>query len=201
MKNLLLPAVLLVATETAGIDRAESQKLAELLHIGVGARVADVGAGRGEWSLDFARRVGPGGHVFATEVDPERLKEIRDAVSEQKLTNVSVIWGGPRDAGLPPACCDAILIREVYHHFTDPAAMQASLYRAIRPGGLVAVVDMEPGARGARPLGVPENRAGHGIPQKILIEEMTGAGFEVVTKHDDWPDRLYCVLFRRPVTS
>jgi hypothetical protein len=46
--------------------------------------------------------------------------------------------------------------------------------------------------------GVPANRGGHGIPQKILIQELTAADFTVEKIVDDWPSDGYCVLFRKP---
>jgi len=52
------------------------------------------------------------------------------------------------------------------------------------------------------PEGVPKNRGGHGIPQKILVSELTAAGFEVESIRNEWPSRdashlIYCVVFRK----
>jgi predicted methyltransferase len=89
-------------------------------------------------------------------------------------------------------------MRLVYHHITQPAEIDASLFRSLKPGGLLAVMDREPPAGSKRVEGVPENRGGHGMPQKILIEELTGAGFQVVKSVDAWTSSLYCVVFRKP---
>src|SRR5229473_490492 len=43
--------------------------------------------------------------------------------------------------------------------------------------------------------GVPANRVGHGIPQKVVIEELTAAGLQLEKTVNDWPDDDYCVLF------
>jgi hypothetical protein len=86
----------------------------------------------------------------------------------------------------------------VYHHFVDPAAMRASLWRALRPGGLIAVIDISP-QRSWRDLPDVPDRGGHGIQPGDLVREMTSQGFEVVLREDDWngdSDR-YCVVFRR----
>jgi predicted methyltransferase len=88
-------------------------------------------------------------------------------------------------------------MRFVYHHLTKPAEIDASLFHSVKPGGLLAVIDEEPRSGTSRPEGVPENRGGHGMPQKILIEEVTSAGFQVVKILDDWPNRSYCLVFRR----
>jgi ubiquinone/menaquinone biosynthesis C-methylase UbiE len=187
----------LAAASGCGTFDAESQRLGEVLALTPGEVVADVGAGEGEWTLEMARRVGPSGRVFSTEIDPVRIREIRKAVGEAGVANVTVIEGTPEDTRLPPGCCDAILLRHVYHHLADPEAMNASLLQALRPGGFVAVIDFNPLTRLLPvPDGVRENRRAHGMPIDVLIEEMTAQGFGVSQRIEDWFRFDYCVVFR-----
>jgi ubiquinone/menaquinone biosynthesis C-methylase UbiE len=196
---LVVMAAAFLCLPVVGLGESEAERIAELLGVKAGSAVADVGAGDGRFSFDLAARVGTQGQVFATEVDPDKVHSIRREIEERRLENVSVIQGSQLRMGLPPACCNAVLIREVYHHFNHPAAMHRSLLEALRPGALVAIIDFEPGSRGLRkPAGVPDDRGGHGIAMELLISEMTGAGFELVDAKDDWTERLYCALFRRP---
>jgi hypothetical protein len=51
-----------------------------------------------------------------------------------QLGNVTVLEAHRGDAGLPPNCCDAIVLRRVYHHLSDPSGINASLLRSLRPG-------------------------------------------------------------------
>jgi len=65
------------------------------------------------------------------------------------------------------------------------------------------VIDEDPAKGSTVPEGVPKNRGGHGIPQKILISELTAAGFKLDSVHNDWPSRdayhqMYCVVFHTP---
>jgi SAM-dependent methyltransferase len=173
----------------------ESRRLEEILALAPGAVVADVGAGEGQWALEMARRVGPTGRVFATEIDPERIRAIHRAIEEAGVANVTIIEGAPDDTRLPPGCCDALFLRHVYHHITNPAAMNASLLRALRPDGRLAVIDFDP-LPWFRPDGVPENRRGHGMPIDLLVEEMTAQGFAVAHRVDDWLRFDYCVVFQ-----
>jgi SAM-dependent methyltransferase len=100
---------------------------------------------------------------------------------------VVIIEGSADDTGLPPGCCDAIFLRHVYHHITDPQPMNESLLRALRPDGRLAVIDFNPPTRLVpSPEGVPKDRRGHGMPVEILIEEMTTHGFAVAERIDDW---------------
>ncbi len=184
------------ACTSPGRQKAESQRLTELLAIEPGMVVADVGAGKGGWTLDMSRVVGPDGHVFSTEIDPKRIGEIRAAVVDAGVNNVTVIEGTPQDTGLPEGCCDAIFLRHVHHHITHPEAMHASLHRALRPGGRLAIIDFEPFPRlFGIPKGVPENRAGHGMPLEVLVDELSGAGFELEHRIDDWFRFDYCTVW------
>jgi protein-L-isoaspartate O-methyltransferase len=193
-------AVLFVALVAAAqsLD-SESARTAEALGLRPGLQVADVGTGNGEWAERIGREVGESGHVYATEVDRDKLHEAEARLTEAGLKNVSTILGTQEDTGLPAGCCDAILLRMVYHHFTNPPRLRASLRSALRRGAPLVVIDTEP-QKGWRQLeqGVPD-RGGHGVKEEDLLREMTGDGFEVVERHHDWPgdgDR-YCVVFRR----
>ena len=205
MNTLLVKAVLLSAyfffVMVPSIEAAERDRIAEVLEVKEGAVVADVGAGSGDWTVDLARRVGATGRIYSTEIDAQLLRDIERAVTAAELKNVTVIEGTSSNTNLPEHCCDAILLRRVYHHLTDPNAMDRSMFAALRPGGLVLIIDFEPGAPGApaRTLtGVPEKRGGHGTPVDQLIEKMTAIGFELVRRIEDWSYPDYAMLFRRP---
>jgi cyclopropane fatty-acyl-phospholipid synthase-like methyltransferase len=193
----VLPLVC-TACAAARSSVVEADRIAALLALQPGMWVADVGAGDGEWTRDLAQRVGEDGRVYATEVEEDDVEEIRETTDSAGLTNVTALLGQANDSGLPETCCDAILLRLVYHHFTDPPEMRRSLYRALRPGGLIAVIEIEPQSHWPDLAGVPD-RGGHGIPAQELIEEMASEGFEMVERHAPWEgvaDR-YCVVFRR----
>jgi len=130
--------------------------------------VADVGAGKGQLTLALAGAVGSAGHVFSSEIDPARLRALREAVAEARLGNVTVVEAKSSESGLPAGCCDAIVLRRVYHHLTDPVATIASLPRALRPGGLLAVIDIPP-------LFFLPDRSNLGITPQIVINEVTEA--------------------------
>ena len=178
-----------------------ADKLATLLDWRPGQTIAEIGAGKGRMSIAAAGRVGPSGRVFSTELNAKRLAEIQTAVARRRLTNVTAILGAESSTNLPPACCDSIFMRDVYHHFRRPAEMDGSLFQALKPGGRLAVIDFRPGTLLSlfSPVnGVPRNRGGHGIPKDVLIEELTAAGFLVDAAPRDWPGYGYCVVLHKP---
>jgi len=176
------------------VDGREMPRIRQVLTLEPGRVVADVGAGKGELTFALAREVGSTGRVFSTEIDPVRLRRLREEISYAKLNNVTVVEARSGETGLPPNCCDAIVLRRVYHHLTDPPGINASLLRALRPGGVLAVIDFPP------PFFL--GRGEVGVPAKIVTGEVTSRGFELLRVIDDWPGRgplgSYCVLFRKP---
>jgi ubiquinone/menaquinone biosynthesis C-methylase UbiE len=173
----------------------EIKRLAALMQWKPGAVVADIGAGDGRWAFAAAHTVGATGKVFATEIDKEKLAKLRADVAKRQLLNVVVLNSKEADTSLPAECCDAVFLRRVYHHLTKPSEFDAALLHALKPGGRLAIIDFPPRS-GLDPVeGVPANRGGHGIPQRIVIEELTAAGLQLAKIVDDWPDGDYCVLF------
>ncbi len=190
----------LLAVSSAGcgaLDAAELGHLVEALALERGMVVADVGAGDGKWSVKLARRIGRTGKLIATEVDDEGLDDIRKTAKRSKADNIVVVRGDQVKTGLEENCCNAILLRLVYHHFTDPSSMRADLRRSLKPGARLAIVDIRPQEKWSVLPGVPD-RGGHGIDPADLIEEMEGEGFEVIERYDSWngDEDRYCIVFR-----
>jgi ubiquinone/menaquinone biosynthesis C-methylase UbiE len=173
----------------------EMKRLAALMQWKPGTIVADIGAGDGRFTFAALDYVSASGKIFATELDPQKLKELRAEIKKRNLQNVMVVESAEVDTHLPDGCCDAIFLRRVYHHLTKPMEFDAKLFRSLKPDGRLAIIDFSP-RPGLEPVeGIPSNRGGHGIPQKIVIEELTAAGLQVEKVVNDWPDDSYCVLF------
>jgi len=173
----------------------EIPKLAALMEWKPGTVVADIGAGDGSYAFAAVEQVGGTGKVFATEIDAEKLKALRAEVKKRELQNVIVVESGEGITNLPEGCCDAIVLRRVYHHLTKPLEFDASLIRSLKPGGKLAIIDFPPHPEYGKVKGVPKDREDHGIQQRILIDEVTKAGFQLEKIVDDWPANNYCVLF------
>jgi ubiquinone/menaquinone biosynthesis C-methylase UbiE len=199
-------ALMLIATLAltgCSHKRADAERLAAILQIRPGMVVADVGAGSGWMTVMMAGLVGPKGHIFATEIDPRELGKIRSAVAAARLDNVTVVRSTASDTGLPADCCDAIILRRVYHHLTDPVDTDRSLHRALRQSGQLAVLDFRPSILTGlwTPKGLPPDREGHGIGPITVMSELEHAGFAYLSMDDPWPGSLfisnYCMVFTK----
>jgi ubiquinone/menaquinone biosynthesis C-methylase UbiE len=177
--------------------------LADVLELKPGMTVADIGAGMGQMTIVLSSWIGSNGRVYATDIGAMQLTALRDAVSREHLENVTVIEGGARSTNLPDACCDAIFLRDVYHHVTEPEAFDRSLIAALKPGGRLAIIDFPPSSGSKLPEGVPENRKGHGVPPEVVASELSAYGLTHVKTISVWPpdtnpSRFFLVLFRKP---
>jgi ubiquinone/menaquinone biosynthesis C-methylase UbiE len=187
-RTLQLALFLLLSTACAfghGFD-AELEEIATLLALEPGMHVADVGAGDGEFGVALAARVRANGHVWVQEIDDGELRKIRKRAKRSGLDNLTVVEGTSEATMLPDDCCDAVLLRFVYHHMSEREVMLDDLRRAVRPGGLLLVIE-----RG--------ERGGHGIPSAEVVEDWTERGFELVERRTAWGghDDHSAVLFRR----
>lgn len=181
----------------------EVPELVKQLDLKPGMAVADIGAGFGAWTVAFGKYLGPQGRVYATEMAEHQLTFLREHSAKEGLTNVTVLVAGERSTGLPDACCDAILVRDAYHHFTQPVEVVRSMAAALKPGGRLAIIDFRPRPNSSVPEGVPANRDGHGVPMEIVINEVTANGFTLVSQHPQWsstsqPANLFLLLFKKP---
>jgi ubiquinone/menaquinone biosynthesis C-methylase UbiE len=178
-----------------GDRRQEITRLAELTQWKAGTIVADVGAGDGTYSFAAAQKVGPSGRVYATEIDKGKLKILRAEVTKRKLENMIIVEGTADDTKLPSSCCDTIFLRHVYHHLTQPHEFDRNLVRSLKPGAHLAIIDFPPSPNLGPVEGVPKNRGGHGIPQKVMVQELATVGLQVEKVIDDWSGQDYCVIF------
>lgn len=176
-----------------GRERDRWQKPDEVvgaLGLAPGSTVADVGAGTGYFSERLARAVGDEGRVFATDVQDEMIRALEERVEREGLRNVSVLRAGFDDPSLPPACCDLVLLANVYKELSERPAYLRRLAPALRAGGRIAIIDFRPDAAGAGP---PREAR---LPEDQVIAELGEAGFVLAERHDFLP-RQYFLLFAR----
>lgn len=180
-------------------NAADAKTLIEALKLAPGSVVAEIGAGHGELTMAIARHVSPGGRVISSELGTSRIQALRDAIGKT-AGNVEVIEGNENRTNFADACCDAVFMRNVYHHFGDPPAMNGSILRALKPGGRVAVIDFPPrDNRATASPGKRGNEASHGVSASTVVDELKAAGFQIVSS-DERPNRWFIVVGAKPAS-
>jgi SAM-dependent methyltransferase len=121
---------------------ASSASLFDRLGLGAGLACLDVGCGGGDATFELARRVAPGGRAVGTDIDPVKLDLARQEAAERGLENAEFLLSDVREASAAPAF-DVVYSRFLLTHLDDPASAVGAFYRQVRPGGVVAVEDID----------------------------------------------------------
>jgi len=113
----------------------------DALNLKAGMIVADVGAGSGYMSLKLAKRVGPTGKVYAEDVQPQMLQQVRANAAKAKAENVVTVQGSYTDPMLPKGQIDLVLLVDVYHEFSEPQKMLRGIRASLKPDGRLVLLE------------------------------------------------------------
>jgi ubiquinone/menaquinone biosynthesis C-methylase UbiE len=117
-------------------SREQPDRVLDSLKLAPAMTVADVGAGTGYFTLRLAKRVA---HVIATDLQPQMLDMLRARAGSD--ANITLVQASDHDAALPPACCNVVLMVDVYHELSDPPAVMAGIAKALKPDGRLVLVE------------------------------------------------------------
>jgi ubiquinone/menaquinone biosynthesis C-methylase UbiE len=170
--------------------RIQGLKIADVLRklaLKPGQKVADIGAGTGIFSMEFARGVKPGGKVYAVEVDEKLIEHILMSATEQGIVNIEGVYGEYDDPSLPEEV-DFAFLNDVLHHIEHRDVYLKNLAGYVKSGGRVAIIDFKPG------------QGGHASEPKLQVSEeqatawMAAAGLKPVEVVGDvYPDRWFVI--------
>jgi tRNA A58 N-methylase Trm61 len=192
--TLLVPAI-------AGGQRSGSTistgEIFQAIGVREGITVCEMGAGDGELTIAAAELVGPNGRVFTSELGDDRVKALQKNVSGRTRAQVRVVAGDPDRTNFPEQACDALFMRNVYHHFADPARINQSILAALKPGGRVAVVDFTPPGPEAGQAADRARDGTHGVSAESVSRELLAAGFEPVSS-EAGAEHWFMVVVAKP---
>ncbi|WP_165220005.1 class I SAM-dependent methyltransferase [Aquisphaera insulae] len=173
------------------VEEEQPEAMLDALKIRPGDTVADVGAGAGYHSIRLARRVGEKGTVLATDVQPEMITMLERNARQAGLANIKPLLCTQRNTKLPDGKVDLILMVDVYHEATDPETLLKGLFKALRPGGRLVLVEF----RGEDPE-VPI-KPEHKMTLKQARREVEPQGFRFVDSHEFLPWQ-HVIVFEKP---
>ncbi len=150
--------------------------------------VADIGAGTGYFAVRLARAV-PNGQVIATDIEPDMVRYLTERARREGLANLRAVVTPPGSPELAKASVDRVLVVDVWHHLGDRAAYARQLAEALRPGGLIAVVDFKLDAK----MGPPRQ---HRLAPAAIIEDLRAAGLKAEVSSVELQEQ-YVVVGRR----
>ncbi|MGX4641460.1 class I SAM-dependent methyltransferase [Massilia sp. SYSU DXS3249] len=156
-----------------------------------GMNVADIGAGTGYYTWQLAQRVGPGGRVYAVDVQPEMIRMLDSQMAKRGVRNVVSVLGSETTVKLPPASVDLAIMVDVYHELAYPSEVLDSIVDALKPGGRVVFVEYraEDPAVAIKPL--------HKMSERQIRREATAHGLTWERSIESLPIQ-HAIVFRKP---
>lgn len=139
-----------------------------------GMRVADIGAGTGLYTRLFSKAVGDEGWVTAVDINAGFLQHIQARAAQENQVNITTVLCPQDSVSLPPDSIDLAFICDVYHHFEFPKSTLASLFKAMKSGGALMVIDFKRIEGESSDWILAHVRAG----EEVFRTEIEEAGFE-----------------------
>jgi ubiquinone/menaquinone biosynthesis C-methylase UbiE len=127
-------------------DRAKESPPGPILHeagVTVGETVVDLGAGNGFWIQPLLDAVGEQGMVYAADVEPIMVDDLRRLVEERGLSNVQPVLSDELSVPLPSNIADMVLLSYVLHEPGDIVAFLQEVVRLLKPDGRVLVLEWQ----------------------------------------------------------
>jgi SAM-dependent methyltransferase len=119
---------------------AATARMLDAARVTTGSQVLDVAAGAGGQSLAAARRIGPTGHVLATDISPAILRYAAKAAADAGMANVTTRELDGEHLDVDEGRFDAVISRVGLIYFPDQQAALTGTRRALRPGGRLSAV-------------------------------------------------------------
>ena len=170
--------------------RAEEhmQEILKLLPLQEGAAVADLGCGGGIFTLEFAKRLGPAGEVYAVDVNAAHLAFVREQARKAELNRrIILVLAEEENSLLPEDSIDLVFSRFSYHHIKNPVRYFADLRHVLKPTGSLAVIDHD-GSTGHIA------KHGHSVSSEEIRKELVQAGFVCTEQYNHLPGQSFQIF-------
>lgn len=165
------------------VDEEKPSEMLEQLRLRDGMVVCDMGSGDGYYTFQMAARVAPSGRVIAVDIQPEMLQALSRKMEDKQVRNIDTILGELWDPKLEAESLDVVLMVDVYHEFSHPVQMLAAIRKALKPDGVIALVEFR-----AEDPTVPI-KPEHKMTKAQAIKEFKANGFKPVRQYDRLPQQ------------
>ena len=149
-----------------------SDKIMDIMDVGPGMVVGEIGAGNGRFAVKVSERVGPFGRVFANDIDAEATRFMERRCRSEQISNMTVIHSQQNEPGFPDGELDLVYIINTYDELSDPVTLLRNAKASLKPEGRLAVIVYDPSKF--------RDHQGHAVAGHVVISQCTEAGFRLV---------------------
>ena len=165
-----------------------TSKLLKNMDIRPNEVIADIGAGSGYHVFKMAPKASKG-LIYAVDIQQEMLQAIREKKLKKGIENIELVKGTEKSVNLPENSIDKLLMVDVYHEFSFPVEMMASIKNALKPDGKIYLIEYR-----AEDDNVPIKRL-HKMSADQAVKEMEAWGFKLKENIDNLPWQ-HCMVFK-----
>ncbi len=117
------------------------ERILDAIGVKAGMRVGEAGAGRGYFTFPLARRVGPGGVVYANDISTSSLDVIRERADREGLKNIKIVVGAAEDPLFPERSLDMVVMVYVLHEVERQVLFLKNLRSYLKPGASLVIIE------------------------------------------------------------
>jgi demethylmenaquinone methyltransferase/2-methoxy-6-polyprenyl-1,4-benzoquinol methylase len=138
---------------SGGLHRLWKRRTIEQAGVRKGQVVLDLAGGTGDLAREFARLVGPEGHVVLADINAAMLRQGRKRLVDAGVAgNLSLAQLDAQDLPFADASFDCITIAFGLRNVTDQDAALRSMYRVLKPGGKLLVLEFSRPVAAVKPV-------------------------------------------------
>ena len=167
--------------------RNKPDQIIKAIGLKQGQTIADIGAGGGYFSLQFAEIVGDEGKVYAIDTDHEFLQFIKRNAEEKELNNIEIILAKDK-LDLPENILDFVFMRNVTHHIPERVKYFRNLKRFLKPNGKIIIIEYK-----RDKIFTFRGLFRHYVPKETIIQEMKNAGYVLEKEFDFLPEQHFTI--------
>lgn len=169
--SLLHPAV---SAQEHWRDRfMQPERTMDAIGVRPGMVIGEAGAGEGYFTFHLSRRVGPGGMIYANDINRRALAAIDRRCRREGVLNIQTVLGETADPLFPVKDLDMIVLVYAFHDFENKGEWLASAKGYFKPGATLVVIDRDPDKWGGE--------YSHFLRKQDVLDILDQADYELVS--------------------
>jgi len=149
----------------------QPEKVMDAVGIRPGMTIGEVGAGHGYFTFKLSRAVGPGGTIYANDIDGKALQDIEKQAKHEDIGNIITVLGEVERPLFPEAVMDLVIMVYVLHDLAKPEELLENIRPSLKEKAPLVILERDPEKM--------SEAAGHFFSKKKLLEIVEKAGYEV----------------------